>query len=117
MWNMNEVLHARYLRDYVVHLEFDDGLQGEVDLSSYLARGPVFMPLADHSFFAKFSIEGGSLAWPNGADIAPERLYELTQSANKEGAAGRRRGGPEPTPETVARRGCALTDRHQRSCP
>lgn len=87
MWNMNEVLHARYLRDYVVHLEFDDGLQAEVDLSSYLSHGPVFTPLADPSFFAKFSLQGGTLAWPNGADIAPERLYELTQKANRAPAA------------------------------
>ena len=29
----------------------------------------------DPKSFAKFFIEGGTLAWPNGVDIAPESLY------------------------------------------
>jgi hypothetical protein len=57
-----------------VHLEFDDGLEGDVDLSSYLGKGPIFAPLAELSYFKQFTLEGGTLAWPNGADIAPERL-------------------------------------------
>jgi hypothetical protein len=42
---------ARYVRDCVVHLEFDDGLEGDVDLSSYLRKGPIFAPLAELSYF------------------------------------------------------------------
>jgi len=82
MWRMNDIRSARYVRDYVVHLEFDDGLEGDVDLSPYLRRGPVFAPLADLSYFKQFTLEGGTLAWPNGADIAPERLYEMIENAS-----------------------------------
>jgi hypothetical protein len=57
---MNDLRSARYVRDYVVHLEFDDGLEGDVDLSSYLGRGPIFAPLADLSYFKQFSLEGGT---------------------------------------------------------
>ena len=80
---MIDVRQARYVRDYVLRLEFDDGLEGEVDLSPYLHRGPIFSPLADLSYFRRFSLEGGTVAWPNGADIAPERLYEMTETANQ----------------------------------
>jgi hypothetical protein len=65
-----------------VHLEFDDGLEGEVDLSSYPGKGPIFTPLAELSYFKQFTLEGGTLAWPNGADIATGRLYQMTEDAN-----------------------------------
>ncbi len=58
-------------------LRFQSGVQGDLDLSKYLNYGPIFEPLADEAFFRKFSIQGGTLAWPNGADIAPERLHDL----------------------------------------
>ncbi len=79
---MNDVRRARYVRDYVVHLEFDDGLEGDVDLSSYLGKGPIFAPLAELSYLKQLTLEAGTLAWPNGADIAPERLYEMTENAS-----------------------------------
>ena len=82
MWNMNDLRSAKHVKDCVVALEFDDGMAGEVDLSHFIHRGPVIEPLADVAFFRQFKIEGGTLAWPNGADIAPERLYEMLAAVN-----------------------------------
>ncbi len=83
MWNMNEVVKVEYIGGYVYHIQFDDGLGGEVDLEPYVGRGPVFEPLRDQTFFRRATVEGGTIAWPNGADIAPETLYEQIESANK----------------------------------
>ena len=83
MWELNEVTSIEYRRDYVYHVVFDDGTEGEVDFSEYLGRGPVFEPLRESTFFRQARIEGGTISWPNGADIAPETLYEKVQSANK----------------------------------
>ena len=80
---MNDLRSARYVRDYIVYLELDDGLEGDVDLSSYLGKGPIFAPLVELSYFKQFTLEGGTLSWPNGADIAPERLYEMTEKASQ----------------------------------
>ncbi|MGH2811386.1 MAG: DUF2442 domain-containing protein [Actinomycetota bacterium] len=73
------VIEAQHRGDHKIHLVFQDGTQGTVDLSDSL-EGPVFEPLRDPEFFARFFIEAGTLVWPNGADIAPESLYEKVKT-------------------------------------
>jgi hypothetical protein len=67
-----ELVDAKYVKDFVVWVRFDDGVQGEIDLKPEL-YGPVFEPLLDPSQFRKFSIhpEFHTLVWESGADIAP----------------------------------------------
>jgi hypothetical protein len=69
------VIRATYRGDYRIELVFQDGVQATVDFAQWL-DGPVFEPLRDREYFRRFFIDGGTVAWPNGADIAPETLYE-----------------------------------------
>ncbi len=76
------VVEARYISGHTVWLRFRDGTAGEVDLGPEL-QGPIFEPLRDPAFFRTFTIhpEFRTLCWPNGADIAPETLYEAVRVA------------------------------------
>jgi hypothetical protein len=66
------------LQPYVLELEFDNGEKKRVDLRREL-YGPVFEPLIDPNYFARAFIDPDSrtVTWPNGADFAPDFLYQL----------------------------------------
>jgi hypothetical protein len=75
-----KVVEVRPLDGYLLWLRFQDGVSGVVDLSAEL-WGPVFEPLKDEAFFAQVFVhpEIDTVAWPNGADLAPEFLYRAAR--------------------------------------
>jgi hypothetical protein len=74
-----KIVYAEYVQSYIIHLRFFDGTEGEMDPEPEL-YGEVFEPLKDIQFFKRFNVHPDfhTLRWPNGADIAPEFLYEKT---------------------------------------
>ena len=68
---------ARYLDRYRIELTYEDGVRGVIDLEGEL-WGEVFEPLKDPEAFKAFRLdpELQTIVWPNGADFAPEFLYE-----------------------------------------
>ena len=70
-----EIKKAEYLGDYRLRLSFNNGKVKDVDLSDSL-KGKIFVPLQDKEFFRRFSIRFNTIEWENGADFAPEYLYE-----------------------------------------
>ena len=70
------ITEAKYLHDYKIELEFNDGKKGVVDLENEL-YGTVFKPLKDKKVFSSVKLDKDldTIAWENGADLAPEFLY------------------------------------------
>lgn len=71
------MIAATPVHGYTVRVRFEDGLEAEVDLSYLLGYGGVFEPLRDRDYFRllRADPDGGTIVWPNEADIAPETLY------------------------------------------
>lgn len=75
-----QVIRAEYRGGHTIHLAFNDGLEGSIDFAQWL-DGPVFEALKDAAYFRRFFLDGGTVAWPNGADIAPETLHERVKAS------------------------------------
>ena len=58
-------------------IEFDNGIQGEIDIAQLIPFAGVFALLADPRYFARVHVneELGTIGWPNGADLDSNVLY------------------------------------------
>ncbi len=80
MNDLVDVTKVEIVEGHTVRLEFDDGSDGIVDLGPQISYGPIFAELyADYDKFCEIYVDAelGTIAWPNGADIAPETLHIL----------------------------------------
>ncbi len=63
---------------------FEDGTRGEVRLQEFLdapaVRGSVFERIRDPEVFAQARVELGAVTWPNGADLAPDAMYDAIRA-------------------------------------
>jgi hypothetical protein len=71
-----DITGVEVIGEYRLRLTFEDGTVGDVDLAGRPWSG-VFEPLRDPEYFARVTVdrEAGTIAWPDGLDIAPEPLY------------------------------------------
>ena len=78
---MPQVNGMRVLPPFGLEVSFTDQTVRRINLANALKTtllGPIFSPLRNPAFFAQAHLdqEGATVAWPNGADVAPESLYE-----------------------------------------
>ncbi len=76
---MQDVVEVQPLDGYRLHLRFEDGAVGEVDVAELVAFQGVFAPLTEKNMFDQVYVDAdlGTVAWPGGADIDPDVLYSL----------------------------------------
>ena len=79
---MIKLLEARYLGDERIELVFSDGKRGVFDVRAYRSarQGPLLEPLRDEAYLKRFFIDAGALCWPNGLELSPTRLHEISVS-------------------------------------
>lgn len=76
MYKVVDIREVKVLGAHRLFLRFADGVEGELDFSNGPWRG-VFAPLKDPDYFARVELDEDlrTIAWPNGADVAPDSLY------------------------------------------
>lgn len=76
---LKDIVAVQPLEGYKLHLCFEDGVEGIVDVSQLIEFSGVFAPLKQLSYFnqVKLNAELGAIAWPNQADLDPDVLYSM----------------------------------------
>jgi len=79
------VTQAKYLHDYLIEITFDNASHGIVNLENFIKKDhrEIFQELKDLKKFRLIKIDLDTITWENGADIAPEFLYELLKQQTK----------------------------------
>jgi hypothetical protein len=77
---MMKLLEARYMGHHRIERAFSDGRRGVFDVGAYLTtrHGPLLEPLYDERYLQQFFIDAGALCWPNGLELSPARLHEIS---------------------------------------
>ncbi len=70
------VTKAKYISDYKIDLTFNNGAEGKIDLEDKLSL-PIYEPLKNKEYFRDFHLNSWTIEWENGADFAPEFLFNL----------------------------------------
>ena len=91
MEQLLDVTAVEVVGDFRLRLTFEDGTVGDVDFATREWRG-ILEPLSDATYFARVRVdpEAGTIAWPNGVDLAPEPLYEEARRNLAESASSPR---------------------------
>jgi len=74
---IHDITSVRSLGEHRLHLVFDDGTKGDVDIARLIEFRGIFEPLRDVQQFQRVYVdpEAGTIVWPNGADLDPLVLY------------------------------------------
>ena len=66
---------VRAVERYRIWLRYEDGIEGEVDLSDLAGRG-VFAAWDNPSVFSEVKLGShGAIEWPGDLDLCPDALY------------------------------------------
>jgi tRNA U34 5-methylaminomethyl-2-thiouridine-forming methyltransferase MnmC len=80
---MHRIVFVKPLEDWQLEMAFSDGTRGVLSVKDRLF-GPVFEPLKDPKVFSQVRVdEFGAICWPNGADLAPDALYEKLKAQTR----------------------------------
>ncbi len=64
--------------NFIILVTFSNGEIKKFDVKPYI-KGSWYGMLADKSYFKRVETDGFTVVWPEGQDICPDELYELSE--------------------------------------
>ncbi|MFN8494602.1 MAG: DUF2442 domain-containing protein [Caldilineaceae bacterium] len=76
---LKDIVAVKPLDDYRLHLRFEDGVEGEVDVAALIRFTGIVEPLKQPDYFSQVCVNPdlGTIGWPNEADLDPDVLYGI----------------------------------------
>lgn len=76
---LKDIIAVKPHDDHRLYLQFEDGVEGEINVAELIEFQGVFAPLHDPAYFAQVRVnpELGTITWPNEADLDPDVLYSI----------------------------------------
>ena len=79
---MEKVISVKPLENYLLEIEFADGLRKVIDIQPFIGKG-ISTALKDGEYFRQVKLEdGGGIAWDNGYDFCPNFLRDDVPAVN-----------------------------------
>ena len=78
---MDKVVSVKALDNYILEIEFEDGLRKTIDIHPFISDG-ISAALKDKAYFDSVKLEDGGIAWPNGYDFCPNFLRDDVSAVN-----------------------------------
>lgn len=79
---MDRVISVKPLENYLLEIEFADGLRKVIDIQPFIGEG-ISAALKDEAYFRQVTLEdGGGITWPNGYDFCPNFLHDDVPAEN-----------------------------------
>lgn len=74
-----DIIEVKVIKDYVLYIKFEDGVEGEIDVSKIIPFKGIFSKFKDPKYFStvKLNPDIGTIVWDNGADLSPDFIYSL----------------------------------------
>ncbi|MBD2410562.1 molybdopterin-guanine dinucleotide biosynthesis protein A [Nostoc calcicola FACHB-389] len=76
---LKDIIAVEPRENYQLHIRFEDGVEGVIDISKIVQFTGVFAPVQNQEYFATVSVnpEYGTIQWESGADLDPDVIYAL----------------------------------------
>ncbi len=86
---LKDIVEVSVRSNHRLHIRFEDGVSGEIDVAAISNFVGVFAALRDEASFAQAALnpELGTVQWPNGADLDPDVLYSMLSGIDVKVAA------------------------------